>query len=260
MKYIDRIQQQNVRVDLALAPAVGGVDVRRQGVSRVRVAPEDARSWRVVLAPLVITEPFAGSVLDFTSGVPNKPRARITYGADGVSSVVDVDWPVGGAMLSAWGDSVQVDGIIPDTWITGALPASVALACTIQPDASGGGLRATRSVYSGLVLGGGVFSAGIPVPAGARAWRWHQSINLSAGNTPCPITWYAVMDAGLAVAVQTTPSGIYTSSESTWPSDDGITLSPDARFILFSNDSGGGGLPPPPFGVSLTVEFCLDLG
>ena len=255
MRYLDRWNGQNVRVDLGLLPVVGGVANRRQGVARVRVEPGEAMGWRVVLAPLVISEPFAGAVLDFTSGLPNKPRAIISYGVDGVNQSVTVDWPAGGAMLSVWGDAVTVDGEIPSTWVTGALPASVALAASIAPDANGGGLRATFSQYTGLVKSGG-FSAGLPIPAGARSFRWHQQISTDATGAPVPIAWFTTLDSGLAVPTQTTPYGVYTSSETTWPSDDGITLPPDARFLLLENRNP---VAPPTF-VSLTVEYCLDLG
>lgn len=254
MRYLDRWNGQNIRIDLGLLPVVGGVANRRQGVARVRVEPGEAMGWRVVLAPLVISEPFAGAVLDFTSGVPNKPRAIISYGVDGVNQSVTVDWPAGGAMLSVWGDAVSVEGEIPSTWVTGALPASVALAASIAPDANGGGLRATFSQYTGLVKEA-AFSNGLPIPAGARSFRWHQSINTLATGAAIPIAWYTTMDSGLAVPVQTTPKDVYTSSESTWPSGDGITLPPDARFLLFENRQ----TVPPAF-LSMTVEYCLDLG
>lgn len=252
--YLDRIAQQNVRIDLGKLPVVGGVANRRQNVARVRVAPGNAMGWRVVLAPLVFAEPFPGAIIDFTSGVPNKPRAIVTYGTDGVNQQAVVDWPAGGAMFSVWGDTVTIDGEIPATWVTGALPASVALAAAVTPDASGGGMRATFSQYTDLIAGG-AFSGGLPIPANARSFRWHQSINTLATGAPIPIAWFTTMDSGLAVPTQSTPYGVYTSSETTWPSDDGITLPPDARFVLFENRQ----TVPPAF-LSMTVEYCLDLG
>lgn len=255
MRYLDRWNGQNIRIDLGLLPVVGGVANRRQGVARVRVAPGEAMGWRVTLAPLVIAEPFSGAVLDFTSGLPNKPRAYVTFGTDGVNQEVAVDWPVGGASFSVWGDAVTVEGEIPSTWITGALPASVALAASVSPDANGGGLRATFSQYTGLVDGAGKFSNKLAVPAFARSFRWHQQINLLAAGTAIPIAWFTTMDSGLAVPTQSTPYGVYTSSETTWPGDDGITLPPDARFLLFQNMA-----PLPADRVSMTVEYCLDLG
>lgn len=254
MRYQDRWNGQNIRIDLGLLPVVGGVANRRQGVARVRVAPGEAMGWRVVLAPLVFAEPFPGAILDFTSGLPNKPRAIIEFGVDGVTQTVTVDWPAGGAMLSVWGDAVTVTGEIPSTWITGALPASVALGASIAPDANSGGLRATFSQYTGLVLSG-AFSAGLPIPAGARSFRWHQAINTLGTGAAIPLAWYTTLDSGLAVPTQTTPTGVYTSSETTWPSGDGITLPPDARFLLVENRQ-----TVPPANVSLTVEYCLDFG
>lgn len=255
MRYLDRYAAQNVRIDLGLLPVAGGVANRRQNVARVRVDGGQAMGWRVTLAPLVINEPFSGAVLDFTSGLPNKPRAYVTFGTDGVNQEVVVDWPVGGASFSVWGDTVTVDGEIPATWATATLPANVALAASVSPDANGGGLRATFSQYTGLVDGAGAFSAGLAIPKFARSFRWHQAINLLAAGTAIPIAWFSTMDSGLAVPTQSTPYGVYTSSESTWPSDDGLTLPPDARFLMFQNMAAGVGNR-----LSMTVEYCLDLG
>jgi len=255
MRYLDRWNGQNVRIDLGLLPVTGGVSNRRQGVARVRVEPGEAMGWRIQLAPLVITEPFSGAVLDFTSGQPEKPRAHVSYGVDGLDQSVTVDWPAGGAMLSVWGDAVKVDGEIPSTWITGTLPASVALAASISPDANGGGLRATYSQYSGLIQSGD-FSAALPIPKGARSFRWHQNINTTADNAPVPLGIFTAMDSGLAVPTTSSPYGVYTSSETTWPSDDGMTLPPDARYLVIENREK---VAPVTF-VGLTIEYCLDLG
>lgn len=253
MGYIDRIAQQNVSFPIGLAATV---QPRRANVARVRVAEGEAMGWRVVLQPIVFQEPFPGSILDFTSGLPNKPQAIVSFGADGVNQEVIVDWPANGGMFSVWGDNVTVDLSIPQTWITGLLPASVSAGASITPDANGGGLRATRTLYTGLLAGGGAFMpAGMRIPPFARSFRWHQQINLSAANAAIPIAWFTTIDAGLAVATQTTPGGQYTSSERTWPDADGITLPPDARFLLFQNNAAAVGDQ-----VSLLVEFALDLG
>ena len=254
-QYIDRISQQGISVDIGLAPVAGGANVRRQNVARVRVHEGYARGWRVVLAPIVFNEPFAGAILDFTSGDPNKPAAIVTFGADGTYTEIVVDWPSQGGMFSVWGDSVTVDWQIPNTWIAGALPASVAAGAVISPESNGGGLRATRCVYTGLVVGGAAaFSAPIPVPRMARAFRWHQQINLGAGNPQIPIAWYGTMDSGLAVPTFTTPATPFTSSPATWPSDEGIELPVDTRFLVFQNLGAAGQ------DLSMTVEFLLDLG
>lgn len=250
MGYIDRISQQGITIPIGLA-AVG--NDRRQNVARVRVDAGEAMGWRVVLAPIVFQEAFPGAILDFTSGDPNKPQAIVTFGADGTYTEVAVDWPSQGGMFSVWGDSVTVDWQIPRTWIAGVLPASVAAGAVICPDPAGGGLLAAKCAYSGLVVDG-AFSPLIPVPRMARAFRWHQQINLSAGNTPIPIEWYGILDGGGAVPTFTTPTGQFTSSPLTWPSDAGISLPGDTRFVQFHNSGAAGD------DLSLTVEFLMDLG
>jgi hypothetical protein len=252
--YLQRIAQQGIVFDLGLAPPVGGVANRRRQVAQVQVPAGDARGWRVVLSPLTIAEPAPGMVIDFTSGIPNKPMAHVRFGTDGITQDVSVDWPIGGGMFSVWGDNVLLECQIPDTWITGLLPASVNTGGIITPESGVGGLRATKSAYSGLVAGGGAFSAGIAVPRFAKSFRWHQAINLSATNAAAPMTWFGTIDSALAAPTQTTPDGVYTSAEQSWPDADGIPLLPDTRFLVFQNNA--------PIGdsVSVTVEFCLDLG
>lgn len=252
MGYIDRISQQGISVNIGLAAVQQD---RRQNVARVRVEDGEAIGWRVVLAPIVFTEPFPGAILDFTTGDPNKPQAIVTFGADGTYTDVAVDWPSQGGMFSVWGDSVTVDWQIPRTWIAGALPASVAAGAVITPDPNGGGLRASKCAYSGLVAGAGAFSPLIPVPRMARAFRWWQQINLAAGNVAAPISFYGILDGGGAVPTFTTPAGAFTSSPGSWPSDDGISLPGDTRFLQFQNNQAAVG-----DSVSLTIEFLLDLG
>lgn len=255
MGYIDRISQQGIVIPIGTAPPTGGVSNRRQNVARVRVDVGEAMGWRVVMAPLVFNEPAPGMILDFTSGIPNKPQAIVSFGTDGIQQEAIVDWPAGGGMFSVWGDAVSVDAQIPNTWITGLLPASISLGGVITPDVGIGGLRATKSAYTGLIAGAGAFSAAIPVPRFAKSFRWHQAINLAAGNVACPVTWYGTIDAGIAAPTQTTPTGVYTSAETTWPDADGIPLLPDTRFIVLQNNAAAVG-----DSISLTVEFCLDLG
>lgn len=253
--YILRIAQQGISFDLGLIPPVGGVSNRRRQVAQVQVPPGEARGWRVVMSPLVITEPAPGMVIDFTAGIPNKPQCHVRFGTDGITQDVAVDWPIGGGMFSVWGDNVLIECQIPDTWVTGLLPASVNTGGIITPESGVGGLRATKSAYTGLVAGAGAFSAAIPVPRFAKSFRWHQAINLSATNAPAPIAWFGTIDSGIAAPTQTTPSGVYTSAEASWPDADGIPLLPDTRFILFQNEAVAVG-----DSVSLTVEFCMDLG
>lgn len=253
--YVTRIAQQGISFDLGLAPPVGGVSNRRRQVAQVQVPRGEARGWRVVMSPLTIIEPAPGMVIDFTSGIPVKPTCHVRFGTDGISQDVPVDWPIGGGMFSVWGDNVLIECEIPNTWVTGLLPASVNTGGIITPESGVGGLRATRSAYSGLVPGAGAFSAAIPVPRFAKSFRWHQAINLAAGNTPAPITWYGTIDSGIAAPTQTTPTGVYTSAEQSWPDADGIPLLPDTRFLVMQNNRAAVG-----DSVSVTVEFCQDLG
>lgn len=255
INYIQRIAQAGISFDLGLAPPVGGVSNRRRQVSLVQVPGGQARGWRVIMSPLVIIEPARGMVIDFTSGIPNKPTCHVLFGTDGIVQEVPVDWPIGGGMFSVWGDTVRIECEIPNTWVTGLLPASVNTGGIITPESGVGGLRATRAVYSGLVPGAGAFSNPIPVPLFAKSFRWHQSINLAAGNVAAPLAWFGTIDSGLAAPTQTTPNGVYTSAEATWPTDDGIPLLPDTRFLVFQNNALLVGSS-----VSVTVEFCLDLG
>lgn len=253
MGYIDRIAQPNVVIPIGTIPPVGGVSNRRQNVARVRVEDGEAQSWRVVMAPIIFSEPFPGAIIDVTSGIPNKPQAIVTFGVDGVYQEVRVDWPAGGGMFSVWGDSVVVDCQIPDTWITSLPPAQVSVSGAVVPDATAGSLRPSKSAYTGLVTNGN-FSAPIPVPNGAKSFRWHQAINLSVGNVAIPITWYGTIDAGIAAPTQTTPAGTYTTAERTWPGPDGIPLLPDTRFLVFQNNGAAGQ------DCSMTIEFVMDLG
>lgn len=255
MGYIDKIAQQGIVIPIFTSVPAGGVALRRQNVARVRVEAGEAQSWRVILQPLVFREPTPGDILDFTSGVPNKPLAIVTFGTDGVQQTADVDWPINGGAFTVWGDAVTVDVQIPNTWITGIGPSSVVAGAAIVPAGESNGIMASRCAYSGLVPGAAAFSGPIPVPPFAKAFRWHQSLNLAAGNTPCPITWYATIDLPLAVAVQTSPTGVFTSSPTTWPSDYGFTLTPDARYVIVQNNRALVG-----DSISLTLEFLLNLG
>lgn len=249
------IAQPTVRIPLTPAPVVGGVNVRVQECARVHVNKELARDWRVSLNPIIPES--GGGIVDVTVGLPDKPRARITWGYDGVVKQALVDWPMQGGSFSLWGDNVILELVVPTTYLaTGGVATACSSSGYITPNAIRGGMRPTFSVghAGGAVSSGGGFSTLIPVPAFARSVRWHQQVNTRAGNTAMPITINGIMDSGAAVVAFSTPNDAYTSSETTWPTPDGIPLTPDTNFILW----GANGI----VGDTLTMdlEFVLDLG
>lgn len=264
--YIDQINRQGVTIPISTVPPAGGVSNRRQNVARVRVPKDQAQSWRVILPPLVVTEPSPGMLVNFTQGLPDKPRAVVTFGTDGIQQEAIVDWPMGGSMFTVFGDSVVVDVVIPDQWIAGVAGVQVTTGGSITPNGTAGSVRPTRSMFMGY-MGGfvpvGGLSDVIQVPNFAKAFRWHE--NRNNGSAAAEIQFFGLMDAALTVVVQQTPrfhtngtvgagSSPFTSSESTWPGPDGITLSPESRFLIFQNNADSGE------DVGLTAEFILDLG
>jgi hypothetical protein len=241
---------QDVRTQLPVA--VGELSNRAVTVARAIVGAHSGRAWRVTLGPLTF---FANAVTPPLGSTPC--IARVVWGWDTARFTAEVDWPAAGTHFNLWADSVEVTLVVPDTYQTDpVLPASspetrVQGAAIIVPQASAGGPQPTRTFYTGT-LAAGAFSAPIPVPNEAVAFRWHQLINTSAGNTPIGLFFAGTQDAGLLYTTFTTPNGVYTTSETTWPSDDGITLQPSTRFLVVQNtdlvDS-----------VSLQIEFVLDL-
>lgn len=256
---------QPAAIATVLPSSAGGVANRRTQVARVQVDTDKARGWSVVMSPIA----FAGFAVDPVLSAPEPILCALTWGWDAVNFTAEIDWPAGGGRFDVWGDNVNVDLLIPASYQSDpALPtpdpsASVTAGATIQPGATLGGMRPTRSILMPLLVGG-TFSAPIPVPRFARAMRWHQVINLTAGNTPIPLFLAGSQDATLAFVTQTTPTdaivpgianttGGYTSSERTWPGPDGWTLCPQTRFITIGN------LDVPGNDVSLRLEFVLDL-
>ena len=201
----------------------------------------------------------SNQIVDFTIGVPTKPKALVRWGFDGIMRETLIDWPVGGGSVNVWGDSVTVTLVIPATWQAAFAGTVLTSGGFIAPGAVAGGMRPTFSVggvrAGGTVVGAGAFSTTILVPDFARSFRWHQQINLRASGTAIPISWFATMDVGLAAPVQTTPAGEYTSSERTWPGPDGLTLAPDAAAMVYQNNALLVG-----DSVGLAIEFVLDLG
>lgn len=254
MHYLNYVAQGVVEVPIPTVPTIGGAALRTQQVAEVKVRKQDAGDWRVVLLPIV----QSNQIVDFTLGVPSKPRALVRWGFDGVMCETLIDWPVRGGSFNVWGDNVTLALVIPGTWQAAFPLAKVTSGGFIAPGSVAGGMRPTFSVggnlAGGTVVGAGAFSTIILVPNFARSFRWHQQVNLGAGAA-IPISWFATMDAGLAAPVQTTPSGQYTSSERTWPGPDGITLSPDAVAMVYQNNAVLAG-----DSVGLAVEFVLDLG
>lgn len=250
----DWITNSDVPIGCQFPAAVGGVVQRSRQVCRVQVGKLSARSWRVTLGSLT----YVADPVDPTVGAL-PIIARLTFGFDGANFSADVDWPTQGGHFEVWADNVNVELVIPDNFQTDpVLPASdprtaVLGTATIQPAASVGGPRPTRTLYSG-VLAPGAFSGPIAVPRFAKALRWHQLVNLSATNAPIPVFFGGTQDAGFVYPTQSTPTG-FTSSEATWPSDDGLTLHPLTRFLFVQNTS-----VTPGEDLSLQLEFVLDLG
>jgi hypothetical protein len=253
MSHYANIAQPTVRIPLLPGASVGGPNVRAGEVARVKVSKELARSWRVSLNPI---EPAPGTgITDITFGLPNKPHARVTWGFDGVVKQALLDWPMQGGSFSVWGDNVVLELMVPLTWLTtGAAPAFCQSAGYITPGAIRGGMRPTFTVPGGTVSGGGSFSPLVTVPNFARAVRWHQLVNTILANTSVPIAFNGIMDSGAIAVTFTTPADTYTSSERTWPTPDGQTLTPDTNFLIWQCNG--------PIGESLglSFEFVLDLG
>lgn len=247
MRYLDQVAIQSVSIQIGTAAAGAN---RRASVGRVRVAEEDARDWRVNLAPITFAEIAPGTVVDFTGGHPNKPRAYVNWGLGNVIQTAIVDWPAPGGSFAVWGDTVTVDFELPATWVVASGNASVVTGAMIVPH-SGGKLRPTHSLYSGLIAPG-AFSNYLFVPPFARAFRWHEAVNGSGAHVEAPIAFLGYMDTGGFSPTQLTPHDVYTSSERTWPSADGITLAADTRVINVENRSAAN--------LGLTLEFVLDLG
>ena len=235
------------------ATVLAGQD-RERTVAKLAVGKASARGWRVTLGPLAfrdqaVTPPLGSAPV----------LARVLWGFDGTRFDAIVDWPSVGGHFDLWADTIEVTLLVPPTYQTdpvapASLPTtSVQGSAIISPAASAGGPRPTRTFYTGT-LAPGAFSAPIPVPAMAAAFRWHQLINLSAANIPIPLFFAGTQDTALLYATFTTPSGVYTTSETTWPSDDGITLQPSTRFLSVSNDG-----VVPGNDISLQIEFVLDL-
>lgn len=223
---------------------------RTRQVARVVTGAMDACGWRVTLGPLAFLD-LAVSAAAGAAGVV----AHVTWGWDGTKFEADVDWPAGGTHFNVWGAEVTVDLVVPDTFAidpaaAGALPnTSVRGGAHISPSASAGGPSPTRTIWSGIVAPG-AFSGAIPVPAMASGLRWHQLDNAGAGAA-LAISFQGAQNATFALLTQTTPTGVYTTSETTWPSDDGITLHPSTRFVRVHNDGASN--------LSLQLEFVLDL-
>lgn len=251
--YITQIATSGIAIPIFTAAPVGGVSQRQQEVCRVQVPPEQAQGWRVTLAPLQFVEASNGAITDFTSGMANKPRAIVTWGFQSITRTAVVDWPCQGGTFSVWGDNVQVQVQIPNSWIVPLGTAQVLPGAFVLPGPQASA-PPTASYTTNLIAGAAAFSTVVAVPAFARSFRWHQVINLGAGNTPCPVTFYGTIDAGGTAVSQTAPSGVYTSSELTWPSDDGLTLDPSTRFITVQNNRALVG-----DSIMLSLEFVLDL-
>lgn len=242
---------QNVTCQLPVA--AGQLADRAKTVARAIVGAHSGRGWRVTLGPLAFLERPVTAVLG------SEPCfARVTYGWDATRFDVEVDWPSRGSHFNLWADSIDVTLVVPDSYQTDpVLPASnpstrIQGASIITPQASAGGPRPTRTRYTGT-LAPGAFSAPIAVPAMAVAFRWHQLINLSAANAPLPLFFAGAQDVGLLYPTFSTPTG-YTTSETTWPGEDGITLQPATQFIVVQNTG-----VVPGDDLSLQIEFVLDL-
>lgn len=243
---------QDVRTQL---PVVAGqLADRAKTVARAIVGARSARGWRVTLGPLSYIDQPVTTVLGSAPVF-----ARVTYGWDATRFDVEVDWPAAGSHFNLWADAIDVTLVVPDSYQTDpVLPASLPTtriqgAATIAPAASSGGPTPRRTRYTGTIAPG-AFSPPIPVPAMATAMRWHQLINLSATNAPIGLFFGGTQDAGLLYPTFSTPNGVYTTSETTWPSDEGITLQPATRFIVVQNTS-----IVPGEDISLQLEFVLDL-
>jgi hypothetical protein len=253
----DWITNSDVRIGCQFTAATGGVTQRSYQVARVQVGKLSARSWRVTLGALT----FAASAVDPVIGAP-PIIARVTFGFDGAAFMAEVDWPANGGHFEVWADNINVDLVIGDNWQTDpALPTSdpqtaVLGTATIQPAASVGGPRATRSVYTGTIFPGAV-SPTIAVPPFAKAVRWHQILNQDLITfLPQAFVIYGSQEPAFAYLTQNSPQG-FTTSERTWPSDDGLTLHPLTRFLQVQNTSNIGGGAGNFF--SLQLEFVLDL-
>jgi len=251
---------QPVRADVVLPASAGGVDTRAKECARVAVEREAARAWRVTLGPLDLSRTVVNPDSILTPGL-SPISARIQWGFDGVTETVDVDWPLRGGHVDLWGSEVNVQMIVPGAYRDDPLEpvadpqAQINGKATIVPAVSVGGPRVTRSIYTGTITEG-MFSDPIPIPPFARSVRFHQLVS-SSGGPPIPLEIGVSQDAAANYPVQSYPSGVLTTDESTWPTDDGLTLSPLGRFLFVGNGSPVG---PPFVQLSVWCEFVLDLG
>jgi len=230
-----------------VAPTTNG-SLREREVARMVANKATSRGWRITLGPLV----FIGSSCAPTVGAA-PVIARVQWGFDSQPMFAEVDWPAGGTHFNVWGDTVVITMVIPgdqrsDPRFAADPTAGVQGSATIAPAASSGGPRPTRTFYTGDMAAAA--SAVVPVPAMATAVRWHQLANANAGNAAAALD-ISGAQIGTAFPTFTTPSGVYTTSETTWPSEDGLTLQPATRTTIWTNRSAAN--------ISLQVEYVLDL-
>lgn len=248
IRYLERVQQQAIKIDLATGPLVGGVQNRRQGLARVRTV--EARAWKVSLLPMIYSEPQAGVITDPAAGQPTKPRGYVRWGSDGVYAEAVVDYRCGGETFDVFGDSVWLEGEIPNAWLTGMLPSSIVIGGMITPGEPGGKLKRapTYTVYAGDLIVGAPFSAAIPVPAWATSFRvYTASQNVATAWASTQFNVFGFMDALLAFPTlhlhQVAPSLEIPSV--------GLPIPPGTRFLQIQTIMAN----PARF----EVEFTLDL-
>jgi len=222
--------------------------LREREVARMVANKATSRGWRVTLGPLT----YIGGSVAPTVGAASV-IARVQWGFDSQPMFAEVDWPAGGTHFNCWGDTVVITMVIPldqrsDPRFAVNPQAGIQGSASIAPAASSGGPRPTRTFFTGDILAAG--AAVVPVPAMATAVRWHQLGNANAGNAAAALD-ISGAQVGTAFPTFTTPSGVYTTSEQTWPSEDGLTLQPTTRTTIWTNRSAAT--------ISLQVEYVLDL-
>lgn len=244
-----------------LYPPAGGPPLGKWvRLATTRVAPGEARTWKVTRAPLRTTGSNGSSDLSTMIWQPDIPPVvyptgvasgmsgalgRVTWGRDQVTHQAVFDWKRGGSFC-VHGDYVEVDAsmLLRDALF---LPsdASVKAAATVEPASvnNSNPWPPTLSVDAGLINPGA--SVIVPIPDYAVAFRWCQYSGNSATLTCTQSDDLAILTPRFVTALNSQPS--------TWPNAQGaIPILATARYIRASHTGVAA--------MAVWFEFTLDIG
>lgn len=244
--------------DIVVIPAGTYTDVAFDALVNAQLATIATAAWlhEFVIVGSTIADRFTAT----GDGVWKVRNASQSPGTGATGYQLRMGWgpnpPLQFYFATAADGSSDTGAVISNVEIVlGETPGAVmSLGATIVPDSGPSPPQPTRTVHMTKNVNALGFSDPIAVPAFARAFRWHEVTSTVAASAPAALRFMLCQDSDAQrdTTVYYSPKGVFTSSETTWPSDDGLTLVPTGRVLWVENTTAAGV-------VRLDIEFVLDL-